>query len=111
MITCNHEHLLYEQESERTVKARARSYSIEIVSTDDPRASVSEIIGESGDRVALLLNKRQHWTYTVFAYGCQMHPVSITSEISESNDLLVHVCQENTKLLSLSIFGSIFLRP
>ena len=76
---------MYEQESERLVKARARSYSIEIVSTDDPQASVSETIGESGNRVAVLLSKRQHWTYTVFAYGCQIHPVSITSEISESS--------------------------
>ena len=75
---------MYEQESERLVKARARSHSIEIVSADDPQASVSKIIAASGDRVAVLLNKRQRWTYTVFAYGCQIHPVSITSEISES---------------------------
>ena len=65
------------------MKARARSYSIEIVSTDDPRTSVSEVVGEGGDRVTVLLNKRQRWTYTVFAYECQLHPVSITNMISE----------------------------
>ena len=66
------------------MKARARSYSIEIVSTDDPQTSVSaEVVGEGGDRVSVLLNKRKRWTYTVFAYGCQLHPVSITNMISE----------------------------
>ena len=66
------------------MKARARLYSIEIVSTDDPQTSVSaEVIGEGGDRVSVLLNKRKRWTYTVFAYGCQLHPVSITNMISE----------------------------
>ena len=72
-----------EQESERLVKAQARSYSIEIVSVDDPQISVSEVISEGADRVAVLLNKRRRWTYTVFAYGCQLHPVSITNMISE----------------------------
>ena len=73
----------YEQESERLVKARASSYSIEIVSVDGPEI-VSEIFGESGERVAVLLSKRKRWTYTVFAYGCRLHPVSTTKEISES---------------------------
>ena len=75
---------MYEQKSERLVKARASSYSIEIVSVDSPEI-VSEIFGESGERVAVLLSKRKQWTYTVFAYGCQLHPVSTTKEIGESS--------------------------
>ena len=67
------------------VKARASLYSIEIVSVDGSE-TVSEIFGESGERVAVLLSKRKRWTYAVFAYGCQLHPVSITKElISESS--------------------------
>ncbi len=73
---------IFEQESERLVKARARSYSIEITSADGPQ-TVSEVFGESGERVAVLLDKRQRWTYTVYAYDCQLHPVSITKELSE----------------------------
>ena len=76
---------MHEQESERLVKARARSYSIEIVSADNPQISVSKDIGERENSVSVLLSKRQRWTYTVFAYGCQLHPVSITNEISESS--------------------------
>ena len=81
----------YEQESERLIKARARSYSIEIVSVDGS-GIVSEIFGESGERVVVLLSKRKRWTYTVFAYGCQLHPVSTTKEISESYICYMYRC-------------------
>ena len=75
---------IYEQESERLIKARARSYSIEIISVDGSEI-VSEIFEESREGVVVLLSKRKQWTYTVFAYGYQLHPVSATKEISESN--------------------------
>lgn len=76
---------LFEQESERLVKARARSYSIEILSADDPQVSVTEIIEENNETITVVLSKRRRWIFSVFAYGCQQHPVSITKELSESN--------------------------
>ena len=76
---------LYKQEAERLVKARARSYSIEIESMDDPQDSVSELFSDNEETITVILPERQTWTYSSFAYGCQLHPVSVTKEMSMSS--------------------------
>ena len=96
------------------IKARARSYSIEIISVDGSEI-VSESFGESRERVTVLLNKRKRWMYTVFAYGCQLHPVSATKEISESNLCLrvpyeAHFAISAYSLLCACYFAVLFAR-
>ena len=76
---------LYKQEAERLVKARARSYSIEIEAIDDPQASVSVLFNDNAETITVVLPERQRWTYSTFAYGCQLHPVSVTKEMSKSS--------------------------